>query len=367
MFRKARRQNYFKERVKVRSWSCGTIYDEECPFFPLSLFGGEVTEKQNKYLSFMNAFGSVMNPQQYSKTKALQIAQSFWNHYQYDENFICEFILNPHDLQERKSKSTEITLKGKDFFRSLGLPNRKMLDTAGEDPEVSQRRLSFQAIRNNFPRVFTRKHKSFKPKVEEKKDETFEEVHTQIEVSSSSPTMIHKSNFLNIEMLSQIHWVLPEQVQGHKWKLLYSLSRDGSSYTSFLQRTKLDSKSLIFIHTFDGEIFGGYVSCSWQNQWDYFGTGESWVFKIETSGKSTNCNNYVMRKWDWSGKNDYYMHFTNSGFGMGGGGGGFAFYIGEDFLEGTTAFSDTFGNNLLASSSTYKISDVEVWGFTQCC
>merc|ERR1712083_703792 len=51
---------------------------------------------------------------------------------------------------------------------------------------------------------------------------------------------------------------------------------------------------------------------------------------------------------------------------MGGGGKAFAFWIGKDFLQGTSAPSETFGNpSPLASGEEFVLKSVECWAFDQ--
>jgi hypothetical protein len=48
---------------------------------------------------------------------------------------------------------------------------------------------------------------------------------------------------------------------------------------------------------------------------------------------------------------------------MGGGGEGFAFVLDADFYSGGTYRSETFGNPILAAEETFRVRNVEVWGF----
>ncbi|CAM9275287.1 unnamed protein product, partial [Heterosigma akashiwo] len=62
--------------------------------------------------------------------------------------------------------------------------------------------------------------------------------------------------------------------------------------------------------------------------------------------------------------NSHFQYSTDRSLAMGGGGEGFAFFIGDDFLQGTTAASETFGNGALAGTPTFKVANIEAWGFT---
>ena len=49
--------------------------------------------------------------------------------------------------------------------------------------------------------------------------------------------------------------------------------------------------------------------------------------------------------------------------GMGGGGEGFAFVLDADFYRGGSYRSETFGTPRLTNSETFRVRNVEVWGF----
>ncbi len=85
----------------------------------------------------------------------------------------------------------------------------------------------------------------------------------------------------------------------------------------------------------------------------YYGTGESFVMQIHPRFhvfRSTHANNlFVLPHTD-------FIAF--------GGGGSFALYLDSMLERGTSGHSDSFGNDVLASSPSFKCIAVEVWAIS---
>ena len=65
----------------------------------------------------------------------------------------------------------------------------------------------------------------------------------------------------------------------------------------------------------------------------------------------------------WTQTNEFFMFSSHERVGMGGGGEGFAFVLDADFYRGGSYRSETFGNPRLTNSETFRVRNVEVWGF----
>ena len=71
----------------------------------------------------------------------------------------------------------------------------------------------------------------------------------------------------------------------------------------------------------------------------------------------------MLRVYRWTQTNEFFMFSSHERVGMGGGGEGFAFVLDADFFSGGSYRSETFGNPRLTKSETFRVRNVEVWGF----
>lgn len=108
---------------------------------------------------------------------------------------------------------------------------------------------------------------------------------------------------------SQLEAHLPVSWQGHRWRQRYSLAEDGVSMETFFARARRAGPSLLVILTDEGEIFGGFASQSWHHSYQYFGTGESFLFR---------CTPEVT-VFRWTGDNEFFMLGERNRIAMGGG------------------------------------------------
>jgi len=65
--------------------------------------------------------------------------------------------------------------------------------------------------------------------------------------------------------------------------------------------------------------------------------------------------------YKWTKKNEVYLNGTPRSISIGGGGGGAAFSIDGTLLNGGSNKSETYGNDCLASSESFKCVALEVW------
>lgn len=152
---------------------------------------------------------------------------------------------------------------------------------------------------------------------------------------------------------------LPPSLRGESWQLLYSLVRDGQSFSTFLSSVKNKGPTIVVVKSEYGDVFGGYASQSWAvKRRGFFGTGECFLFRIALAGKVDSV------AWRWTGMNDDFMMCTIDSIAMGCGENAFGFYLGEDFLRGNSSHCATFGNERLTSEADFGILAVEVWGLT---
>jgi len=170
----------------------------------------------------------------------------------------------------------------------------------------------------------------------------------------------------------------------------YSLSRDGDSYQSLLQKIRGAKYTVIAIETADGEVFGSFTSEPWQQDWRYFGTGESFLWKMRQS--RTPCFDRSdqakmeseLDVYPWAGDDDCIQLCTPDNLTVGGGSSsdekkkegasaseqGFGLSIERDLLYGTSTGCATFLNPPLSlehsDGSQFEIVDLEIWALTPC-
>ena len=174
-------------------------------------------------------------------------------------------------------------------------------------------------------------------------------------------TFVDKTELLvDLDAVAQVDSELPPSLRGESWRLLYSLVRDGQSFSTFLAQVKQQGPTIVVVKSAYGDIFGGYASQSWiVRRRGFFGTGECFVFRIASAGKP-DCAVYR-----WTGMNDDFMMCNQDSIAMGCGmNGKFGFHLGEDFIKGNSSPCETFGNECLTSKSDFDIVSVEVWGLT---
>jgi hypothetical protein len=159
---------------------------------------------------------------------------------------------------------------------------------------------------------------------------------------------------------------LPASIMFSKWKRLYSLQRDGDSFTSsFLKKVKGEARTLLVVQTTKNEIMGGYSNSPWESQSGsvgaaFYGSCQASLFKI--------CKNSSnVEVFNWTGCNRYVqvcdIHAKLLAFGGGGKDGAFGLCIEDDFSVGTTGKCETFNNDPLCDEGRFEIMNVECWGF----
>jgi len=62
------------------------------------------------------------------------------------------------------------------------------------------------------------------------------------------------------KMMSQIALYLPSLVRMREWTLLYTIAKDGISFTTFYANVKDRDNTVILIKDTKGKVFGAYCS-----------------------------------------------------------------------------------------------------------
>lgn len=201
---------------------------------------------------------------------------------------------------------------------------------------------------------------------------------------------------------------LPDSKKGESFWLKYSLVRDGASVYTFLQHVRGSRYSLMAMETVDGEVFGAFVANAWTIQPSYFGTSESFVWRMKHSRTAGDQDHHhvpgdnlreqaqkeadieVFTSQHLITNNDFFQLCQEERIAVGGGAGetkqdfgedvgtftpqqmGFALTIGEDgyLMHGSSSACLTFHSPPLSKvhpdGSKFELVNLEVWGFTPC-
>jgi TLD len=96
-----------------------------------------------------------------------------------------------------------------------------------------------------------------------------------------TPITKSDSNIMDNKMRSQIALYLPSLVRMREWTLLYTIAKDGISYTTFYANVKDRDNTVILIKDTKGKVFGAYCSESWRKAMHFYGFGDSFVFNFD--------------------------------------------------------------------------------------
>ena len=113
--------------------------------------------------------------------------------------------------------------------------------------------------------------------------------------------------------------------------------------------------TLLIVADDGGAKLGVFFAEQWKRSSKaYYGTGDMFVMSIDP----------IFRAYQWTGRNSYFACCADDQLMIGGGGDGYSIWLDEFFEVGTSARSDTFDNEPLASAPRFTPVTVEVWAFS---
>ena len=211
------------------------------------------------------------------------------------------------------------------------------------------------------------------------------------DVLRSSPRLLTASQMRQIRNEG-----LHSTAQIMRWHRSYSLSRDGDSFRTMMEKCGGYRHTIIVCRTTDGDILGGYADEAWKLGGinSFFGSGRAFLFatrpdlsdedkewvELKSGGRRSIVNESEGQKVDciegsriyvfpWTGTNTYSQvcSIESEQLAMGGGG-SFGFIVQEHFSKGSTGPCATFNNPRLIRdpSGCFEIVDLEVYGLKSC-
>ena len=247
------------------------------------------------------------------------------------------------------------------------------------------------------------------------------------ESASPKVTPLHLQNvILKEELMEELQPYLPLSKKGESFWMLYSMTRDGASLDLLLNKVQDAETTILAIETLDGEVFGAFCTQAWKKSHDYYGSGQSFLWRKNTHPApganlgeddaqhqqhsrslvqvfSFAYNNYniqlvtsqnvivggsggiseyateyaLMRSHDTSmmdssstsihsttsSHNNYNANRMSDDF-------GFGLWLGHDLLQGSSSPCSTFCSPSLsavhADGSAFEIVNIEIWALTPC-
>lgn len=132
------------------------------------------------------------------------------------------------------------------------------------------------------------------------------------------------------------------------------LATDGNFRS--LQRNVTNKGEIIVVvkDQFDN-VFGGFMSHSFELRDSFFGTGECFLFKFKGDEL------YV---YNATTVNNLYCLADEDGFGMGSGN-HYGLFVDKELRKGSSYTCKTYNNDVLSDENHFKIHKLEIWGFRE--
>mmetsp|Transcript_28289 Transcript_28289/g.57440 ORF Transcript_28289/g.57440 Transcript_28289/m.57440 type:complete len:328 (+) Transcript_28289:394-1377(+) len=218
---------------------------------------------------------------------------------------------------------------------------------------------------------------------------------------------------LSPPLMESLQPFFPYAVSEDNFYMKFSLVRDGASLHTLLQNVRGAKHTILAIETVGGEVFGAFTSTPWRKSWNYFGSGESFLWRMRRN-RDTPCSSVIdqaqleseLDVFPWTGENNYVQLCTSNTVAIGGGTEeqkgdeqaemeknaghaeqaeegqktswdmddappfGFGLAIEDHLLRGCSNPCLTFGSPPLSKKhhdgSSFEILNLEVWTLTPC-
>lgn len=190
------------------------------------------------------------------------------------------------------------------------------------------------------------------------------------------------SQVLSPPMMASLRKSLPYTVSEDYFWLKYAMGTHGAGLQNLHHCIRQSSKTLLAIETVNGEVFGAFVSSPWRHYPSYYGSCESFLWRVNQSRftptssveEQTELESNV-DVYKWSQENRNIQMSDKSKLVIGGGfpdddddgsdEWGLGIALGADLYEGTSSNCVTFKSPGLSQVSpkgeVFEVKNLEVW------
>lgn len=219
-----------------------------------------------------------------------------------------------------------------------------------------------------------------------------------------------KEILLNSHICNSLYHAFPKRLRiKRSLTLLYSLQNHGSSLSTFYERSNAGygTAQVLVIKDDNDNIFGCFTAEPFRINNGFYGTGESFLFKVQkpklshsithtftnranfglnrnTLGRAginrgivrnrskenalSNNNNesekLTVKVYPWAKTNYLFINSTHEYVAVGSGKGKYGIYCDNNFQRGSSYPTETFHNDALSGTEHFNIVNVELWTFT---
>ena len=251
---------------------------------------------------------------------------------------------------------------------------------------------AWQVMNDEYAEEFGFNYEPDVESLDEEHRQTFQIIGTAADDLTAQP------HVLSPPVMESLMNFVPDALSAENWWLKYSLVRDGASLETMQNYTRAAQYTVIAIQTTKGDVFGSFNTAPWQVKPNYFGSGESFVWKMRNNRlKPCSClyeqahMESEVDVYPSSRMNSCYQLCTNDFLAVGSGEIdaermqsdefseqifsntqklelGFAFALHNDLQQGTSSPSGTYLNPKLTSrrEGIFEVCNLEVWTFTPC-
>ncbi|GAA97134.1 uncharacterized protein L969DRAFT_94122 [Mixia osmundae IAM 14324] len=184
---------------------------------------------------------------------------------------------------------------------------------------------------------------------------------------------------LDDDTAERIRISLPPRLKlATEWSLLYSLDQHGVSLTTLYERTQRglrgsESGCVLVVRDSEGSVFGAYVNEAFRKSDNYYGNGESFLWRRTSFDPNDFRIGSGLRTYKYTGHDDYIIQSDVNFISVGTGGGHYGLWLDAALEKGFTTTCATFNNEVLCESGVkrgpsglpeakFEIVSLEIWG-----
>lgn len=168
--------------------------------------------------------------------------------------------------------------------------------------------------------------------------------------------IVGQNTILSNDYINQLRRELPKRYRNNDWKILYQMNVDGCAYSTFFEKTEKYEPIILVLKTNSNEIIGAFASRGLKKSKNYYGSGESFIFKF---------NEGELVAFHWSKRNDYFVTSSKSEIVIGGGDGSSAIWIDGELDHAMSDPCYTFDSPQLTANKSFRLYNMEAWSLRE--